>query len=1264
MKQFFVLLFILICWGVISPKTMMAQGQIPDAISYTLDLFNSSNLITNSGILCSGGICSQQSATLLPYNSGLGMSPFYYYRTQKFLNVYECDNLNIQLVKKVNNISSVQIPGTPVSTNLLTPKYYIYILKSGVPINTSPLVIVNTIFPNNVVPIGKLAAGDYQITVRTCEVNNTNLNEDCPLWAQHAVGRVEFTVLPDDSLFNSISVIPNSITDDCKSFCFNFDIRPGYEEGTLEYNFGDGYVTNQLLEPCYSYSESGEYTVSVKAYYPDCGLKTASVTILVGSPRVSISPSIDNYCQFHPVNIILTANVNPANSNYQYSWSTANSVSNVTTVSSNQASSYTVTVTNLNGCSSTASFSPFVKDDCCILRPLQTPCGYTVSPSYYNIKLSQIFSDLCVSGNTLDFNIFPDPNISGFSVAGKLIVDGNFTIKGFNFRNTIMMGEIAKVIIPVGSSLTLQNIRLQTCDTFWNGIEVHGLGTGNSVRQLDNSVGKIVFNNCEVYNARNAVTTSEKFPDGTFDVTSCGGLVQAKNTNFVDCGRATEFLSFHNVDAYGLNEEANRSWFENCNFVTTEAFQGYAVNHITLWDVNGVKIKGCHFEDKRTQLPLHQRGSGIISIGAAYTVERQSNTVGMSGFNNKSTFKGLQSGIRSYAPTSNPTKFSIYVRDAEFDCWKNIYLNGNDYARIHSNTFKVKGSGIKPGYGVHVEQCTGYTIENNDFIDGSTPGTPQNKIAAGVVVRNMHGNPTDVYRNRFNGLLAAAIGVGDNNRSGDITVGHQFLCNDLTNTTYDFYVTRDLNLPNNNPGIARNQGLPNGNTAQLAGNLFGGSTRHFQNNDDVNFVDYWHHDPSSNPRVAPDPNKVSNNFKAHSSPDLFSTNSSCPNRYVKGYDIRVMDVKNLTGFFSKKALLQALVDGGNTELLKNEVAIASSPEAYQKYSELMAQAGLLSEAVVQEVIEKESVFSNAMVRDILVANPHVVKHKELNNWLDARSNPLPLYMRLQIDLSTENISQKELLEAEASGLYKSASDNITASLADFMDEDAVYNPDSALAWLASLHTLSDEMKLALTLYAEGNEQAAFAIIEAAETGFADEKPTAKEDMQQYVELHELMRKFTPNSKHPAFLDSSDLENLKPLAYSDELYSPLAKGLLALNNALDYEEPVPLPGMESFKKENATNDEKRRLLEELLGNSLQIYPNPAADFTTIEFANAGKEKTGLKITDMQGKTVWKHQSKWNQNEVIVPLKDLQNGVYIISVMNGNKTIASKNLIVQK
>jgi hypothetical protein len=1246
------------------PKLTIAQVQIPVNNSYTLNLYNSSNFLTNSGILCSGGLCPQQGASLLPYNSSLGMSPFYYYKTQKFFDVYECDFLGIQLVKIGNSTSWVQIPQTPVSTNLRTPKYYIYILKNGVPLNTSPLVVVNTIFANNMVPIGKLDAGNYQITVRTCEVNNTNLNEDCPLSAQHAIGKVEFTVLPNNAPFNFISVIPDSDSNDCKSFCFNFDIKPGYEEGTLEYNFGDGYITNELLEPCYTYSESGEYTVSVKAYYPDCGLKTASVIILVGSPSVSISPSIDNYCEFHPVNITLTANANPANYNYQYAWSTSNSFSKVTTVSSNQASTYTVTVTNSNGCSSTASFSPIVKDDCCLLRPFETPCGYTCSPSYYNINLSQIFSDLCISGNILDFNTFPIPDISGFSVAGKLIVDGNFTLKGFNYRNTIMLSENAKIIIPVGSSLTLQNIRLQTCGTFWNGIEVHGLGTGNSVRQLDNSVGKIVFNNCEIYNARNAVTTSEKFPDGTFDVTSCGGIVQAKNTNFFDCGRAAELLSFHNVDAFGLNEQPNRSWFENCRFITTPNFQGYAVNHITLWDVNGVQIKGCRFEDQRTQLPLHQKGTGIFSIGASFTVERASSIIGTAGFNIKSTFAGLQNGIRSFASTSNPVKFSIYIRDAEFDCWKNIYLNGSDYARIHSNTFKVKGSGIKPGYGVHLEQCNGYTIENNDFIDGSTPGTSQNKIAAGVVVRNMQGNPTEVYRNRFNGLLASAIGVGDNNSANDVSIGHQFRCNDLTNTTYDFYVTRDLNLPNTNLGIARNQGLPNGTTAQLAGNLFGGSTRHFQNNDDVNFVDYWHHDPASNPRVAPDPNKVSTNFMAHLVQKGFSPGQSCPNRFVKGYDIRVMDVKDLVGFINKKYLIKMLVDGGNTQLLKSEVATASSPEAYQKYNELMAQAGLLSEAVVKEVIEKEDVFNNAMVRDIVLANPHVVKHRELNTWLDACSSPLPLYMRLQIDLSTENISQKELMEAEASGLYKSVADNITASLADFMDEGAVYNPDSALAWLASLHTLSDEMKRTVTLFAEGNEAEALAIIEAAQTGFADEKPTAKEDMQQYVELHELMRKFTPNSKHPAFLDSSGLENLKPLAYSNELYSPLAKGLLALNNALDYEEPIPLPGMESFKKENATNDEKRKLLEELLGNSLQIYPNPAADYTTVEFSNAGKEKTTLKITDLHGKTVWKQQSKWNQNEVIVPLKDLQNGVYIISVMNGNKTIASKNLIVQK
>ncbi len=87
---------------------------------------------------------------------------------------------------------------------------------------------------------------------------------------------------------------------------------------------------------------------------------------------------------------------------------------------------------------------------------------------------------------------------------------------------------------------------------------------------------------------------------------------------------------------------------------------------------------------------------------------------------------------------------------------------------------------------------------------------------------------------------------------------------------------------------------------------------------------------------------------------------------------------------------------GIQKSLNSEIETSSPPEAVQVYNELMAESPNLSEAVVESTIEKETVLPNAMVRDVMVANPHTAKSLVLLEKLDDRFDPMPDYMKAQI----------------------------------------------------------------------------------------------------------------------------------------------------------------------------------------------------------------------------------------------------------------------------
>jgi hypothetical protein len=88
--------------------------------------------------------------------------------------------------------------------------------------------------------------------------------------------------------------------------------------------------------------------------------------------------------------------------------------------------------------------------------------------------------------------------------------------------------------------------------------------------------------------------------------------------------------------------------------------------------------------------------------------------------------------------------------------------------------------------------------------------------------------------------------------------------------------------------------------------------------------------------------------------------------------------------------LNMLIDAGDTESLFWDVYMSTSPEAMQVYQELMTVSPYLSDTVVSAAIIKEDVLVDAMLRDIMVANPHTAKSGKLL-WknLSSAGRPCP-----------------------------------------------------------------------------------------------------------------------------------------------------------------------------------------------------------------------------------------------------------------------------------
>ena len=84
------------------------------------------------------------------------------------------------------------------------------------------------------------------------------------------------------------------------------------------------------------------------------------------------------------------------------------------------------------------------------------------------------------------------------------------------------------------------------------------------------------------------------------------------------------------------------------------------------------------------------------------------------------------------------------------------------------------------------------------------------------------------------------------------------------------------------------------------------------------------------------------------------------------------------------------------------------------------------------------------------------------------------------------------------------------------------------------------------------------------------------------------------------------------------------------------------------------------LNENSSNKIEVYPNPATSLLHIKLNN-GNSIVILK--DINGKTVWSAQGS-NNSSINADVSKLDNGVYLLQIINTDKTVTTQKIIVNR
>ena len=863
--------------------------------------------------------------------------------------------------------------------------------------------------------------------------------------------------------------------------------------------------------------------------------------------------------------------------------------------------------------------------------------------------------------------------ISGIEAENRdIIVESNASL---TITSTLGMAPEGDIVVKPGGSLILDGGRItKLCDENWNGIDVWGDASLSQYPISNQGYLKVINGGC-IEHAITGVQLTRLF-NGVPSNNRNGGVIHCDSAIFKNNEADVIFYSYNNFDPNTLTKVPNRSAFQQTEFINDQICDKDI--HVGLQSVDGIFFRGCTFQNSVDKVLQNcqaiNKGTGIYSFNSGFRIIDECVNESTPCYSTKlCRFENLKYGI--YALNAEFNEFIGIDTAVFYNTYRGIYMNLVDYPEIIRNQFIYDEdydylSTYDESYGLDIEHCGSFIVEQNVFANSS----PINDML-GLQVLNAGPNALEIYNNSFNGFNTGITAAG-NNRAADGS-GLCIKCNDFIDCTNDIYVTNEGGV-SGFFGIAFLQGdeapqpPPNQdpNPTYAAGNTFSNISGDFTNYSNLEAcypIKYTYHGIFDNnlykiipnPRYPPSPSTHIDLI-----PDVFVEydlkSEACPSNYNSGIDVNaelIMLSNESVLVAAYEDTLNIFVDGGDTEGLNLEVQLSFPDEAMEMRQELINNSPYLSDTVMLTSIEKENVLQNAMIRDVLVANPQSAKSPAVLNALGNRINPMPDYMMDEIMQGQSVFGSKELLEQELSG-HKTLRDVslnkvLRYYLSDTMNISA--SIDSIISTLQSRNYHKARYKLSMYYLNQHDSLNSFATIDSIPYEFF----LTSDELIVHGLYIDLLENIWDIINDTIGIDSIHITALNQFADNPSLPGLYARNMLVNVGEFSYEEQVFLPN--SLKVSPIWHSRNIRKTD----SKLHVFPNPARNYFTIEYSvDKYYKDTWLILTDISGKHIKSIDVKGTKNQIIVPVQNIPSGIYVLQLFANDNLLESKKISISR
>ena len=831
----------------------------------------------------------------------------------------------------------------------------------------------------------------------------------------------------------------------------------------------------------------------------------------------------------------------------------------------------------------------------------------------------------------------------------------------------------ASLFIEPGGKVTIDGgVLTKACLNKWQGVDVWG-NTNLSQYPTSNQGYIKIINNGSIRNAETGIQAAQII-NGLYVSGTTGGIISCNSAIFKDNISDVIIYPFENTNP-GTGEEApNFCSFTNAQFINTTVCEHDP--YVNLWGVDGIRFRGCSFINELTKsdCPIgYNKGTGIRSFSSGFYIDDYCvNNTYLCDETKQCHFENLEYGI--YAFNGELSKY-ISIDTAVFVNNKTgIYMSMVENQTITQNKFVYDDThdlSDDTPVGLYLETCTGYYVEENIFSNNA-----QDLTSLGIQIVNSGSAYNEIYNNTFENLNTGISAAGENRDA--VGNGLCIKCNDFEECVNDIYVTNEGG--NTNLGIAFAQGevapqpppYQDPDPTYAAGNNFSdftGINYNYINLEACNQIEYTYHGnyDDNKYKLIPDPRypqAPSTHIDLNPDPEVWynSKSEACPSNFGSIIDFtaeKSMFESELVNVDAYQDTLSMFVDGGDTDGLNLNVQLSFPDEALEVRQELLDESPYLSDTVIKSAISKENVLPNAMIRDVLVANPQSAKSTNVIQSLDNRYNPMPDYMMNEIMQGQTVYGAKELLEQKLSK-HKTKRDKSLSKLIRHYKSDTsniAASTDSIISLFQNQNYSSPRYRLAMIYLCENDSASAFSTLNNIPVEFnLTEKEETTHDF--YLDLFDIQWEIASDTNG---IDSLQIAALLEIAgHQYTMPSVYARNILVNAGEIIYNELVYLPDL--FKVTPIWHKGNNNVIKPSL---LKVFPNPASSYFIAEYIlEDAIEKVYLILTEMNGKPIKTIYLAGKQNQIIVPIRDLPCGIYIIQLVGNKKVLESKKLTILK